>query len=213
MARTIDARGLPCPQPVLKTRKGLEETGWRTLEILVDADAARENVARMLESRGFPVEITEENGEYRIVVANPEPVRDSESDRRNDMTSEARGAPEQPSKNVPTEPIVVFIGSDRIGQGDDELGRILVNSFLYTLPETDIPPDALVLMNSGVKLAVHGSETLESLLKLEASGVKILVCGTCLDYFGLKDKLQAGIVSNMYDISDLFFKACKVIRI
>lgn len=214
MKRIIDARGIPCPQPVLKTRRGLEETDWVSIEILVDAEAALENVSRMLKSRGYTVEITGETGEYSIHVENLESGGNrGEKKQSGDSHEEPCDASGPLPEAAAIGSVVVYIGSDQIGQGDDELGKILMSSFLYALPEAETVPGALALMNAGVKLAVEGAETLESLRKLEASGMNILVCGTCLDYFDLKDKLRVGIVSNIYDISDLFFKARNVIRI
>lgn len=106
-----------------------------------------------------------------------------------------------------------FIASDSIGQGSDELGKILMKAFFPTLLETDPRPGKMVFMNSGVKLAVAGSDVLESLRTLEKQGTEMLVCGTCLDYFGVKDTLGAGRVSNMFEIAETFMNARSVVTV
>jgi selenium metabolism protein YedF len=100
-----------------------------------------------------------------------------------------------------------------MGKGDDELGNILIRGFLHTLSEISPRPDVLIFFNAGVKLTTVGSDVLEDLQALEGEGIKILVCGTCLDFFGIKDKLQAGIISNMYDIAEAMLSAGRVVRI
>jgi len=110
-------------------------------------------------------------------------------------------------------PTVVVFPSDRMGTGDDALGDILVRAFLHTLGEISPRPDAMIFFNGGVKLATDGSEVIEDLRALEKAGARILVCGTCLDFFGLKDKLRAGMISNMYDIAETMLSAGRIVRI
>ena len=106
---------------------------------------------------------------------------------------------------------VILIGRDRMGGGSDELGRILINSYLYSLTETQPRPDQLIFVNSGVKLACSGSKSLENIKKLEELGVEVLSCGTCLDFFELKEDLQVGGVTNMYTIVEALNGAGKTI--
>lgn len=110
-------------------------------------------------------------------------------------------------------PLVVAISSDRMGRGDDRLGEVLIRSFLHTLGEVAPLPDTIIFLNSGVKLAVAGSPALEDLACLQTRGVKILLCGTCLGHFELKDKVAAGEISNMYVISETLLKAAKVVTV
>ena len=110
-------------------------------------------------------------------------------------------------------PIVVTVSSDQMGRGDDELGHVLIRSFLHTLGEVEPAPDVVILFNNGVKLAVEGSAALEDLGRLERAGVRILLCGTCLGHFGLKDQVAAGEVSNMYAISGTMLGAAKVVNL
>jgi selenium metabolism protein YedF len=106
----------------------------------------------------------------------------------------------------------VFFASDTLGTGDDKLGRILMEGFVNTLAEQDHVPDKLLLMNGGVRFATEGSPVLGTLKTLTDLGCEILVCGTCLEFFDLKEKLSAGMVSNMYDIQAAMLTASKVIR-
>lgn len=108
---------------------------------------------------------------------------------------------------------VVVVSSDRMGRGDDQLGTVLLRSFLHTLGEVTPPPDTLILFNAGVKLAAAGSPALEDLTRLENRGVKILLCGTCLGHFELKDKVAAGEISNMYAITETMLGAAKVVNL
>jgi selenium metabolism protein YedF len=110
-------------------------------------------------------------------------------------------------------PILLVISSETMGRGEDVLGAVLMKSFLHTLMETTPMPDIMIFFNTGVKLAAQGSVVLEDLDALSKAGVRILVCGTCLNYFGLKDKLQAGTVSNMYDIAQTMFSAGRLVQI
>ncbi len=188
----INCRGLACPGPVIQTKKTLEGLPQGSIfAIDVDSEASRENVRRFAQSRGASI-LTEEieKGVFRITVT---------------------------TDNVPAAQKellfpVVFVTSDVLGSGDDKLGRILMEGFLNTLSDQDTIPDKIILMNTGVRLAVEGSPVLDSLRALTEQGCEILSCGTCLEYFSLKEKLAVGVVSNMYDIQSVLLEAASVIR-
>ena len=196
--KILDCRGLSCPQPVLETKKALAAAGPEEVEVLVDNPGSKENVRRFAESQGYGVHIAEEKGVFTLRLqksgaAKKEPV------------------PEE-KKAVGGAKRVVFLESDSIGRGSEELGKILMRSFLHTLGEGEFIPAQIILVNSGVKLACEGSEVLEDLRGLSRGGVEILACGTCLDYFGLKSKLQAGRISNMYEIVSSLAQAGKILK-
>ncbi|HOO90750.1 MAG TPA: sulfurtransferase-like selenium metabolism protein YedF [Syntrophales bacterium] len=193
MIYEIDARGLACPQPVIMTKKTIES--GKDCVVIVDNEAARDNVCRMATNLGCETDVEEREGYFRIRVT--------------------RGTARKEKKSVApaTGPTVVVFPCDRMGKGDDELGNILIRGFLHTLGEISPKPDVMIFFNAGVKLTTEGSDVIEDLRALEGEGVKILVCGTCLDFFGLKDRLQAGIISNMYDIAETMLSAGKVVRI
>jgi selenium metabolism protein YedF len=189
---------MSCPQPVLETKKALEKSGPEGVLILVDNPASKENVRRFAESQGYQVDITEEQGAFRLRLQKAGTIRKD---------------PVREEIKVEGETLwVVFIESDSIGRGSDELGRILMRSFLHTLAEAEFKAAKIILVNSGVKLTCEGSEVLEDLRHLSGQGTEILSCGTCLDYFGLKTKLQVGRISNMYEILSSLAQATKVLK-
>ena len=190
--RSLDARGLPCPQPVILARKALAEGGFDTLEITVDDAASRENLLKFGAYAKCQVEAVDEGGLTRIRLS-PQGFTPASA------LTEACPLPEGSSGGGPVE--VVLLSADGIGQGDPELARLLMRGFVYTLTEAERVPRRLLLMNSGVKLAVEGSESLANLQKLEARGVEVLACGTCLEFFGLTSRLAVGGITNMYEIA------------
>jgi len=196
---TIDCRGLACPQPVLETKKALEKPDAKEILVLLDNPGSRENVRRFAESQGHRVSVTEEKGGFALRIQKGGPCRTEEKVAEKQV--EASGG------------VVIFLDSDSLGRGSEELGRILMRSFLQTLEQSDVQPQKIILINSGVKLACEGSEVLEDLQEFSGKGVEILSCGTCLDYFGLKKKLTVGKVSNMYEILNSLAQAGKVIKV
>ncbi|MDM7999717.1 MAG: sulfurtransferase-like selenium metabolism protein YedF [Dehalococcoidia bacterium] len=192
MSMIIDARGLDCPQPVVLTKKALEKADDVT--VIVDNITAQQNVSRLAESHGLGVKVEEKGDGIYLRLTRP--------------VEEPLGG-----KSLLFEPTVLLIGSSTVGRGDDELGSVLMRSLLHTLVESDIKPHKIIFMNSGVKLVVRGSEVLDDLRALEKESVEILACGTCLGHFGLKDAVEAGRISNMYEITLALMKATKVVSI
>jgi len=189
MKKVVDARGLSCPTPVVLTKRALEEA--EEVTVIVDNPTARENVKRMAQSRGCEVRVEErEDGIYLH-------LRQGEGPR----VLEASEAP------------VLVIASEVMGRGEEELGRVLMSAFLHTLGEVSPKPRRIIFFNTGVRLVVEGSEVLEDLRALEGQGVEILVCGTCLNYFGLTDKVGVGRVSNMYEIAETLLSAERVVGV
>jgi selenium metabolism protein YedF len=192
MNREIDARGLPCPRPVVETKKALDEIETGTVIVLVDNPESRDNVARFAGSRGCRVEVQEDDGVFRLTV-----VKETASE----VQEEKEGT------------IVVLITSDVFGTGDRRLGEILMKAFLNTLWDAETRPAKLLFMNSAVNLTTEGSEVLETLKLLEKEGVEVFSCGTCLEYYSLTEKLSVGSVTNMYDTVDSLLSADKIIKL
>jgi selenium metabolism protein YedF len=190
-AKTVDARGLPCPRPVIETKKALEEIKEGSITVIVDRPDASENVQRFAKSQGCKVKVSQKEGVFRIAI-----------DKTQSTKAEARKSDD-----------VVFITTDKLGTGDERLGGILMKAFLNTLWDNEPKPARIIFMNSGVKLTVEGSDVLEALMLLEQDGVQIFSCGTCLDYYGIKDKLTVGKVTNMYETVHSLTSAGKVIKI
>ncbi len=191
----VDCRGLACPEPVLRAKNALEQKPGNTLKIVVDNQAARDNVMRFLRSKGLDPQLEEEQSLYFITAVNQvsenQPLK---KDSGLNRSFENLDLQERPA---------LFISTDQLGTGSSELGHLLMRNFIYTLTKQDDPPGALIFMNAGVKLCIAQSPVLEELKELEEGNVTILVCGTCLDYYQLKEEHQVGQVSNMYDIAEL----------
>lgn len=176
----IDAKGMACPKPVILTKKELDKGTDQVVETLVDNEIAVQNLKKLAESMKF--DYKSENigeNEYRITIT-----------KNDEIVSEEKLSGK----------FTIGIANEFMGGGNDELGKILMKSYLYTVSETEPYPDTLVFYNSGVKLTTTGSESLDELKKLKDAGVEIISCGTCLDFLGLKEELQIGDISNMYTI-------------
>ncbi len=198
--RELDCRGLACPKPVLATKDAIEENPQEEIVVLVDNEAAKENVSRFLKSQGWEVEVTQSSDQDFSVKGIP--------------CSACKVFIPEPSKAGSTtspQKILVMIPADKLGHGSNELGTALMKNFVGTLKEIGDELWRLVLLNSGVRLAVEGSEHLDALRGLEKSGVEILVCGTCLNFYGLLEKKAVGITTNMLDIVTSLQLATKVI--
>ncbi len=191
MVVEVDVRGLPCPRPVVETKKALERIEEGRVIVLVDNSESRQNVERLAQSQGCTVNISERDGVYCLDIN--------------------KGHKSGDKKESDTD--VVLISSERLGTGDARLGEILMKAFLNTLWDTEPKPAKLLFINDGVKLTTEGSEVLDALRLLEKKGVEIFSCGTCLEYYQLKEKLEVGLVTNMYDTVVSLLCAGKVIKI
>ncbi|MGI6512867.1 MAG: sulfurtransferase-like selenium metabolism protein YedF [Syntrophomonadaceae bacterium] len=189
MQSHVDARGLSCPQPVILTRKALEAGGPVTA--VVDNETAVENISRLAQGMGYDVEVEQHGNDYHIHI------------------EKSAGRPDQEKYNQG----VILVTGQYMGRGDDALGKVLMKSFLYTLTQMKDTVTTIIFINSGVTLTSQGSEVLDHLLELEQAGVEILSCGTCLDFYQLKNKLLVGQVTNMYSIVERVAAADKVITV
>jgi len=187
----VDARGLTCPQPVILTKKVMDRGEAERITTLVDNTAALENVSKLAQSQGYAVEVEDREGTYYIHMTK---AKQSET---------ALGEEERQ--------VTILVKSNRFGVGADELGEVLMKSFLYALTELESSISHLIFMNSGVFMTTEGSPVLEHLQALAAKGVQILSCGTCLDYYQLKDKLKVGEVTNMYAAMEILTRAPKAL--
>ena len=197
--KEIDASGLACPAPVLQAKAAIEAEPLNAVRVVVDNQAAQQNVTRFLESQGFEIALEQDNGGYYVIG------------RRDIIPS--TGPEAAPVSEAGQMKIMVMIATDRLGYGDDELGLKLIISFIRTLKEMGPDLWRLVLVNNGVKLGVEGSEVLPELKQLQDSGLQILVCGTCLTHFDLLEHKQVGETTNMLDIVTAMQLADKVINI
>lgn len=193
MSKFIDARGKACPMPVILAKKEIDK-GETNLTVIVDNEIAVENLTRLANNKGIEIK-TEPFEEYNFkVIFAGGAEKETEPQKNSDYT--------------------VYFGKDYVGEGDYKLGNSLAKMMLYTLAEGDDLPKSIIFMNSGVKIPTSNQlDVIKSLSILEEKGVEVLVCGTCLNYYGLTDKVKAGTISNMYEILEKMKSSQKVISI
>ena len=195
--RTIDCRGQQCPQPVIQTRKTMLAEPDMALQVLVDDQVCMDNVSRLATTLGYAIKV-ENTGEIIRLELTP-----------GEVPAKAKAV----AADVVSGPTIIFIGSDQMGHGDSELGQILMKNFIFTLIESDTTPDAIYGVNNGVKLTIGESDVIEPLAELANRGVDIASCGLCLEFFGAKESLAVGRISNMLEIVNTLQGAGKIIRI
>ncbi|MEF3696535.1 sulfurtransferase-like selenium metabolism protein YedF [Desulfolutivibrio sp.] len=198
---SLDCRGLACPGPVLRCKDAIDSESPEVIAATVDNEAAKENVARFLAAKKYQVEIAPVAGGHVLTGT------------RQGASPADSPAPVSGDSPAAKEQIVAFLTSDAIGRGDDILGQKLMVNFLATLPELGESLWRIVMVNGAVRLAVAGSPVLDRLKAFEAAGVTILVCGTCLDFFGILDKKEVGQTTNMLDVVTSLQLATKVLQV
>jgi len=193
--KTLDYRQFQCPHPVVETRKALLAHPGEELQVLVSDQISVDNLNRLAASLSY--QLLQQPAEVGFLLT----LTPAENTEVTPAVAKQAGGKS-----------VIFCGSEQMGDGDGELGLILLKNFFVTLTELEVPPDAILFVNSGVKLACQGSEALEALNALACRGVDIAACGLCLDFYHLKDKLQVGRTTNMLEIAETTLQAGRVIR-
>ena len=196
MKYEIDARGLACPQPVVLVKNKMKECN--EIEIIVDNETAVENIKRLALSSGWSFENIPSGNTFKIILIAG--------------TSQTSGTAQEIKTTYSGEGTVVAFSSDKMGKGDDELGAILMKAFVHTLATNDTAPSKVICYNSGVLLTAEGSGVDDDLQLLHSKGVEILICGTCVNYFKIGEKIKTGTISNMFDILNTMNNAARVIN-
>ena len=212
----VNAIGDACPVPVVKTKKAISQLqGSGVVETLVDNEIAVQNLTKMANQKGYPVtsgKISDQ--EYRVEMTIPavgqETVAQHDDTNRNLPESGDTTESGMPDKRKGD--TVVVISSNAMGHGDDELGRTLMKGFIYAISQQEELPSTMLFYNGGAKLTCEDANTLEDLKSLEAEGVEILTCGTCLNHYGLTERLQVGGITNMYVIAEKMTQAALIIK-
>ncbi|MGL5243694.1 MAG: sulfurtransferase-like selenium metabolism protein YedF [Sarcina sp.] len=189
--QVINCKGLACPMPVIKTKKYFDSIEKGSAKIIVDNEVSKDNVCKYARGCGYDVSFMKENDSFLINIEKRE-------------TKE---------KEFNKESFALIISSNLLGEGDEALGEVLMKGYIYTLSESESIPDKLIFINSGVKLTIKNSPVLESLDNLAKKGVDILCCGTCLDFYGIKENLAIGTITNMYNIVEVMNSYRKVIKL
>ncbi|GAA0092422.1 sulfurtransferase-like selenium metabolism protein YedF [Paraclostridium bifermentans] len=192
----LDAKGLACPKPVINTKKKLDSIEQGVIEVTVDNDIAKENILKLAKSMNLEANVLKtEKDSICIEIIKGENVIIEEKSQESLADT------------------CIFINSDKMGTGNDELGQVLIKGYIYTLTESKPYPKSILFVNSGIKLTTENEATVENLKILQDAGVEILSCGTCLDYYGLKEELKVGTVTNMYTIVESMNNSSKTISI
>lgn len=192
----IDARGLACPKPVINTKKELDKLENGIVVVTIDNSIAKENILKLASSLNCETKIVRDQDDLIVMEIKKGENVIIENKKNNELENKC-----------------IFISSDKMGKGNEELGDVLIKGFIYTLTEVKPFPKYIVFVNSGVTLTAQNKATIEHLKILEESGVEVLSCGTCLDYYGLKETLQVGCITNMYNIVDIMKSASQTISI
>lgn len=191
--KIIDCKKLSCPLPVVNTKKYFDSIESGEATVLVDNETAKNNVIKFAKKQGYETSSESKEGIFYIKIK-----KDKNNENKNEKENKK---------------FTITITNNKLGHGNDELGKILMKSYIFALSQNDIIPTDLIFINGGVKLAIEGSDVLESLTKLSERGTKIQVCGTCLDFYGLKEKVAVGEVSNMYSIVETMNESDKIINL
>ena len=203
----VDAMGDQCPIPVIKTKKALKEITETTLvEVHVDNEIAVQNLSKMAKQKNLEYKCEKLEEQHYIIKINAEAEGVSIQQKAPAENDKEICYPDRKSNTV------VVLSSNQMGNGSEELCQILMKGFIFALTELDELPSTVLLYNSGVKLSTEGSNSIEDLKTLQAQGVEILSCGTCLNYYDLTEKLHVGDVTNMYFILEKMAQADKIIR-
>lgn len=206
MKTTIDAIGNACPMPVIMAKKEIE-TNHGNFVIIVDNPIAVENLKKLASKMAYRVMVNEDENHFLVSFNSDQP--DTMIAQR--KSPELERMVDETGMKAPS--WVFFMGKEAIGEGNKELGIRLAEMFFYTLTEAVDLPESILLMNAGVKLATLNNQVIGHLKALKEQGVTILVCGTCLDYYGLTEELAVGEISNMYDITEKLLVASKVVSL
>ena len=202
MEKIIDCRGLACPLPVVNAKKAAEELGaGDVLTILVDNKIAVQNLTRFAEHKGFGATADKKSDKEYAVIMNISGTAEVPKEEEIVCAVDSR-----------RKGMLVVLSGNEMGTGDAKLGTSLMKAFVFALTKQDHLPDTILCYNTGAYLTCEGADTLEDLKLLESEGVTILTCGTCLDFYGLKEKLAVGEVTNMYDIVQRMENAAQIIK-
>ena len=214
----VNAIGDTCPIPVIKTKNAIKQmNGEGVVEVMVDNEIAVQNLTKMAKQKQYACRSEKLSGEeYRVVITVTKGAQEDggQTDALAAVTFPAPSETPDADACIPDgrkKKKIVVIRSGKMGEGNDELGAVLMKGFIYALTELEELPETILLYNGGAPLSCEGSDSLEDLKTLEAQGVEIMTCGTCLNYYGLSDKLAVGTVTNMYAIAEKMSEADTII--
>jgi selenium metabolism protein YedF len=201
--KIIDVLGKPCPIPVIEAKKALAEPDTDSVLVKVDNIVAVQNLEKMANGYGYGFSYTESAKDVYDIAIN----------REGKKPPELEAEDIDPSIGATSGGLAVVIGRNTMGEGAEDLGKILIKGFIYSLTELPTPPKYVIFFNSGAHLTTGGANTVDDLKKLEGKGTEVLTCGTCVNYYGLQDKLAVGAITDMYGITERMTSVGTVINI
>lgn len=209
--KQLDMRGKACPMPVIETKKILDEAGRaEEVRVLVDNEIAVQNLTKLAGHEGMEVKSEKHSDrEFEVTFL---PSENGAAASGASAEEILKGGAEAEPENGIAKGRVVVISSDRMGEPEEELGKILIKGFIYAVSRQEVLPETVIFYNGGAKLTAEGSESVEDLKYMAEQGVEILTCGTCLKHLGLEDRLKVGAVSNMYEIAEKMTGARLIVR-
>lgn len=200
--KIIDCKGMICPMPLIETRKAIRESAiGEDLQVIVDNETSFNNVSHFLNDNGYVFNYTKEGNVYTISF------NVSKIDSKKEEVK-----PIIENKTSKFQNHIIVLSSNTMGIGDDDLGKLLMKGYLNTIDQLDVLPLEIICYNSGVTLAEKGTDSAQTLKKIENQGVKITLCGTCVDFFGLKEKLEVGTISNMLYIAGRLSSGIQIVK-
>jgi len=200
--KIIDCKGMICPMPLIETRKAIRESAiGEDLQVIVDNETSFNNVSHFLNDNGYVFNYTKDGNAYAISfkVSKIEPKKEEARPIIENKVSKSRNH-------------IIVLNSNKMGTGDDDLGKLLMKGYLNTIDQLDVLPLEIICYNSGVTLAEKGTDSAQTLKKIKNQGVKITLCGTCVDFFGLKEKLEVGTISNMLYIAGKLSSGIQIVK-
>lgn len=202
--RIVDTKGQKCPLPIIETRKALRECpAGETFKVITDNYTAFSNISRFLNDNNIRFSVSEAKNNWTFTIT---------SEKIATQTTRAEDYCEAPEPQFPKGDYAVVISSELMGQGDEKLGRILIKSFFVALSCLDKMPSSVMFYNSGVRLTVNDSEVIDILHEIENKGVELLICGTCIDYYNIGDRISVGRISDMFIITQKLSETGNIIR-
>lgn len=210
----LDERGKQCPMPVIEAKRALETCkAGEIVEVIVDNEIAVQNLQKMADHKGLKStwkKVSDREFVVGIEAGSPQKAGDGQSE---EWEKELLSCSVEPEKErAASGPTIAVLSSDQMGQGDEALGTLLMKGFVYALAQLEEPPQTVLLYNGGARLSCEGSASLEDLKELKERGTEILTCGTCLNHYGLTEKLAVGEVTNMYEITQRMMGAGKIVK-
>ncbi|GAA0178211.1 sulfurtransferase-like selenium metabolism protein YedF [Clostridium sediminicola] len=212
MSKVIDCKNMSCPLPVVNTKKYFDNIESGEAIVIVDNEIARNNIIKFAVKQRLACEMNKSSGSsYELKLTKgyeeiSEVLNKEEKQVKENLSVEENKLPN-------SEKFAIVIGSDKMGEGNDDLGKILMKSYLFALSESEIIPSHLIFLNSGVYLTEKNSNTINSINKLIQRGVEIIICGTCIEFYNIKDNIEVGEISNMYSIVEIMNESDKVLKI